>query len=109
MVEFQKPVYALGDVVYLRDSAAIGFIEAYRIQHAVYNSDGTVSYVLETSVRTPTVATFGDMVGPPRYAPLTMLETNLVSYCEAIDLALAHHQVAVSDLQAKKDSHCDDT
>ena len=107
-MQFQKPTYNPGDVVYLSESAAIGFIEAYRIVHAQFNADGTVAYVLDTSVKSPTVATFGDMVGPPRYAKLTINESDLVDYCGALTLAISALQSQLSSLQAKKDSICVD-
>lgn len=107
-MEFQKPIYNPGDIVYLKESAAIGFLEAYKVVHAKFNADGTVAYVLDTSVKSPTVATFGDMVGPPRYSALTINESDLVDYCGGLDLAIAVHERQLASLQAKRASICVD-
>lgn len=108
MAGFQKPKYDPEEVVYLRESAAIGHLEAYKIVNAQFTASGSVAYVLDTPVRSPTVATFGDMVGPPKYGPLILEESALVTYCDAVDLALVAAQRIVASLQAKKTSYCSD-
>jgi len=82
------PTYGIGNIVYIRESAALGFLEAYAVEGVEYTSDGSPLYTLVSSLRAPNVAqTMGDRVTGQRLLPVKFLEHDLILYCDALELA----------------------
>lgn len=99
----QAPIYTQGDTVYLRDSAALGFLEAYIIQTITHRADGLIIYNLATHLKPPTAnMTMGDRNTGRVLLPLTFFEHELVPYCEALELAIANTQKQLVKLQAQQ-------
>jgi len=98
----QAPIYSQGDTVYLRDSAALGFLEAYIVQSIVHRPDGVIQYYLATHLKPPAVnMTMGDRNTGRVLRQLTFLETDLISYCEALVLAIDNTEKQLAALQAQ--------
>jgi hypothetical protein len=99
------PRYNIGQVVYLRESAALGFLEAYAVKRPYYELDGTVKYELITSIRPPNaLQTIGDRVTGLHELPLRIRESDLISYCDAIDLATDNLALQLSNLAMLRES-----
>jgi hypothetical protein len=95
------PIYNIGDVVYLRESAALGFLEAYAIHSMRYLPNGTVLYKMITSLAPPTaVQSIGDRVTTQRIHPLEVLETELVDYCDALTLCHSNLQAQLANIES---------
>jgi hypothetical protein len=81
------PKFARTEVVYIRESAALGFLEAYKIQSIHYTPDGLIHYQICQSFTGPDVnTTFGDRIRHRSLPNITFLEQDLITYCEALVL-----------------------
>lgn len=99
----QAPLYNQGDTVYLRDSAALGFLEAYIVHTITHRPDGLIVYSLSTHLKPPAAnMTMGDRNTGRVLHPLTFFEHELVSYCDALALAVANTQKQLAKLQAQQ-------
>ncbi len=103
----QTPLYSIDDVVYLKESAGVGFIEAYQVAAVSYDVSGNVIYKLRTGVRPPTnPATIGELSSGLHFLPLLVLESNLISYCDALDMAIAVEEAKLTELRRYKNANC---
>lgn len=95
----QAPKYGIGDSIYLRESAALGFLEAFVIIKIEYNSDGVILYELATGTKTPSATmTIGDRNTGLITVPVKLAEYDLVNHCEAIRLAIANVELQLATL-----------
>jgi hypothetical protein len=95
------PLYNIGDVVYLRESAALGFLEAYIIKEMTHQPDGNLVYTLVTSLKPPeAVQTIGDRVTGQLALPIKFYEEDLIEYTEALELCISNLQTQLNTLQA---------
>ena len=100
------PVYAIGDAVYIKESAALGFLEAYAIESIRYAQDGTIIYKLVSSLRPPTaVQSYGDRFTGQRLLPVEFFESDLVTLCEALDLSILSLNRQLSNLELLRVQH----
>ena len=94
------PVYNIGQTVYLRESAALGFLEAYNVKEIVYQPNGKLYYTLVTSLKPPAaVQTIGDRVTGLQVLPIKFYEEDLIGYREALEMCIANLQIQLNDLQ----------
>jgi len=103
---FSAPLYSIGNVVYIRESAALGFIEAYAVESIRYNQDGVPTYKLVGSLKPPNVAqSVGDRVTGQRLLPIEFIESNLIDMCEALRLAAASLTVQLDNIESMQLAH----
>ena len=101
-----NPKYAIDEVVYLRESSAIGFIEAARISGITYSDQGWL-YTLRTNIANPRVpTTFGDRNAFAKFGELIYTEDELITYCDALVLAEAYAQRVLTNIQSQIASFC---
>lgn len=102
--------YDIGDTVYLRESAALGFLEAYIIKSLRVIPDGNVLYKLIVSLKQPVSGqTMGDRVVGVQEIPLEMYESDLVSYCDALELCEINLASQLANIQSlRSNSDCDE-
>lgn len=104
-----NPKYAIDEVVYLKESSAIGFIEAARVSGITYGQDGWL-YTLRTNVASPRApTTYGDRNAFARFGELIYSEDELITYCEALTLAEGHAQRILTNIQSQLASFCNPT
>lgn len=104
-----SPRFTVGDAIYLTESARLGCIEAYGVASVVQKQDGQWYYrVCIPSRPAMTNNTFGDRITLRRELNFELAETELCTYCEAVDLALAAAQLSVTRLQQLK-QQCEET
>jgi len=115
-----NPKYNVNDVVYLRESAALGFLEAMRI-NSVNNSDISSGwlYTLSASQLQPIAAShYGEMITSTygrgsihssSGAQVYFTEDEFVSLCEALDLIRAVLQARLSKVEAQIADLCEET
>jgi len=102
------PLYDIGDSVYLRESAALGFIEAVRISGVSKQSTGWV-YTIEARSAQPMAPTvYGDRIATTNRAILYFSEDEFLPLCDALNLAEEHALSVLSKIQAQKQRLCDD-
>ena len=98
----RAPIYSPGDTVYLKDSAALGFLEAYIVQSIHHLPDSTIRYRLSTHLKPPTAnMTMGDRNRGTILKSLSLFESELVPYCEALALAIDNVTKQLASLQAQ--------
>ena len=101
-----NPVYDIGQVVYLRESAAMGFLEAVKIS-GLYKTNAGWTYTIESRSAQPSAAaTYGDRISFANNSTLYLSEGEFVTVCEALDLAEAYALRLLQSIQAKKQSLC---
>jgi hypothetical protein len=104
----QTPQYEPGNVVYLRESAAIGHIEAVTISGLSYYN-GTWLYTIRAGRLMPTsVPQYGDRVSMVNGQTLQFSEAELIPLCEALALAEANATIALDKIRAQRTSLCHD-
>jgi hypothetical protein len=97
----QVPVWSIGDVVYLRESAAIGFLEAHAIA-AIHILNGRIIYYMKSSIAPPpAIAGFGERITHQNRASLYWEESELISYCDALKLCQLNLQTQLAAIEAK--------
>ncbi len=103
------PLYDINDIVYLRESAALGFIEAVRISGVSKHHTGWI-YTLEARTAQPTAPSlYGDRISFTNRATLYFSENELLGLCDALDLAETHALSVLQKIQAQKQQYCDNS
>lgn len=103
------PTYEVHDVVYFRESAAIGHLEAVRISGITRFND-TWLYAIQPSATMPTsVAQYGDRITAVQSKTLYFTESELITHCDALALAIANTERNLARLQAQQSVLCPST
>lgn len=100
------PTYDVGDIAYLRESAALGFIEAVRIT-GVHKYNNEWVYTVGSRVANPQhEAVYGDRISQVHAQTLYFSENELVTLCDALALAEANALNNLQRIQAQRLSIC---
>ena len=103
----QPPKYNINEVVYFRESAAIGHLEAVTVSGIVYN--GQWIYAIRAGVLMPiSPAQHGDRVSMVNAKTIMFTENELITLCEALTLAEANATIALTNIQRQKANLCPD-
>ena len=103
------PAYEPGDTVYLKESAAIGFLEAVVISGVSWGNDQWL-YSVRTGISQPWGAShYGDKILLVNGAKLLFSEEEFVPLCTALDLAEANLQRQLADIQRRRAALCEVT
>lgn len=98
----QAPIFERGQVVYVKESAALGFLEPFKIQSISYPPCGGIKYTICTGQSGPTASTtMGDRITKHGVKAYSMNEEDLMLYSEAICLveqSLARQLTAIQQL-----------
>lgn len=101
-----NPKYNFGDVVYLKESAALGFLEAMRISGVHLGQSGWM-YTVDVSQRQPQAASFyGDRRSFVHHTKLYFTEDEFVVLCDALLLAETNAQLTLDRLRAQRAALC---
>ena len=104
------PTYSINDVVYLRSSAARGFIEAVRISGITQNAtSGGWLYQIRIESKPPIGQTVGDYVDLKKELDFYLTEDELINFCAAAALVEQQLTRRLARIQAKRDELCSDT
>lgn len=105
----EPPIYEEGDTAYLKESAALGFLEAVTIS-GITRDKGKWLYAIRAGVSRPTAPShYGDRASLVNAKTLFFTESELISVCDALALAEANAQRVLDRLQAQKASICPST
>jgi len=103
------PIYQVDDIVYLIESANVGFIESYRITGVRQDSAGWW-YNISVEARAPVGGqTYGDRITLRRDLDFELQEASLCDYCTAVGRALAAARAQVARLEALYAAQCEDS
>lgn len=101
-----SPTYNINEVVYLKESAAKGFLEAVRIAGVTLGKSGwiyTVSYNASRPINAPT---YGDRIVANRSSAVYYTADEFLNHCAALNMMLTYHQTAVDNISAQIESLC---
>lgn len=105
---YTPPAYESGSVVYMRESAVLGFLEPHTINSVYMGQDGWVYTVLAKSTTMSSVGSFGERRSMVNGALLQFNECEFVNLCQALLLAKSYHERQLNAINSKLQSHCDD-
>lgn len=104
-----KPRFRINDLVYLFTSAKVGRLESYRVGSIHDNGLGRYIYQIFIDPKPPRETTVADRVDLKSSRDLFFTEDELVTACEAMDIALTSLNNQLSRLVNLRDSKCDTT
>lgn len=93
------PLYKIGDIVYLVESAALGELEAYKIGSIQQLSADKWVYKIYIEQKPPTEQTVGDRVDLKETREMFYEEIELFGLCEAIDTAINNVEIRINRTQ----------
>jgi len=97
-----SPTYTINQTVYLKESAALGRLEAMRISGVFQIASGDWLYTCYAGYRPGYLAGYmGDRYAIAQGAVLQFSESEFVTYQEALVLAEANAMRNLADIQAK--------
>lgn len=103
------PTYAEGDTAYLKESAALGFLEAVTIS-GIVRQRGKWAYTIRVGHSNPTAPRYyGDRTSLVNAQTIYFTEDELISLCDALTLAEENAQRILDQLQAQRASLCPQT
>ena len=101
-----NPAYHENDVVYLRESASIGFLEAIRIG-SIIRYNGQWLYGATNLVKNPIAPPFyGDRITVSHTGTVFYTEDELITICEALDMAEENAQRVLDAIRVQKANLC---
>lgn len=101
-----NPKYTVGDSVYLKESAALGFLEAVLISGVHLGQNGWM-YSIDVNIQRPApIAQYGDRKSLVNTATLFFSEEEFVELCDALTLAEVNAQLALNRLKAQRQALC---
>jgi hypothetical protein len=80
--------FKIDDVVYLRSSAQIGFLEAYKVTGIFQLRNDRYVYTIDINKRPPSAQTVGDHIDLKGIRTLYFTEDELLTFCEAETLVV---------------------
>lgn len=100
------PKYDIGNVAYIKESAALGFLEPVQIA-SVQQYNGSWVYTIQAQISQPqNPSLYGDRTSIISGAVLYFSEGELISQCDALALAEAKAQQNLEAIQAKRSKNC---
>lgn len=100
------PAYAIGDIKYIKESAALGFLEAVKIS-GVRLENNVWLYNISAGVKQPLAPSlYGDRTSIINGNILYFTEDELIDECQALTLAEQRAQQVLDDIQARKNKKC---
>jgi len=103
------PRFRIGDIVYLRESAEFGQLEAYRVGQ-ISRAGGQFAYTIFINPRPPHEAAIGDQIdGKRRNVQMTYGESTLIPFCDAVDIAIGVVEQRLDSLRNIQTARCSPT
>jgi hypothetical protein len=103
-----QPLYDIDDILYLRESAALGFLEPVKISSMTLSRQGWVYQVSAKISGARAPSTSGDRISLVTGNLLYFGESEFVDQCDALALVEANLQAALDRIQAQRASACSD-
>jgi hypothetical protein len=101
------PTYEVGDILYLRESAALGFLEPVRISGVRSNNGGWV-YMIQSRASEPSApSTYGDRISQVTGQVLFFGEEELIERCAALRIMEAAAIANLNKIQTDIQNSCE--
>ncbi len=99
------PKYNIGDIVYLAESAKLGFLESYQVASMRLPVIGQWLYTIQIPARQGVQGlTMGDQIRINKSVAFELIESSLIPFRGALDLALESAESRVAYLRSVKSS-----
>lgn len=99
-----NPLYSLHDKLYLRESAAIGMLEAVSVSGISLSPTNTWLYSYNQAVGMQRAATYGDRRSMVNGNVILVDESELTDYCTALGLIKANLQQRMNEIDRLRNS-----
>ena len=104
-----QPLYNIDDVVYLRASAKIGHLEAYKISSIHQISPNKWVYKIDIAKRMPQPQTAIDRYDLRSHTVgLHFEESALMTYCDALAVVISNLERRLTAMRAKWTDQCEE-
>jgi hypothetical protein len=101
-----EPRYNINDTVFIKNSANVGFLEAYKVT-TINKQPNSREFIYDLDLTTEKLAPQVTQGGKPRFKmDIFFKERELITKCEAVTLIMAALQRKISRLLALKAVHC---
>jgi hypothetical protein len=101
------PLYNIGDIIYLKESAAIGKLESYRIDNIIFDSSVSLwMYQVDVRQRGSESRTVLDAYNLSQRRILFFKEPEVGTFCDVIDTAITAHENRLTLLNFKANGVC---
>lgn len=104
----EGPAYSPGDIVYLRESAALGFLEAMQIGGIMYGPNGWLYTVVAKAGQLAAPTYYGDRISAVNASLLYFSEDEFVTVCDAQLLVEANLNSQLRRIQLQRAAQCPD-
>lgn len=98
--------FKIDDVVYLRSSAQIGFLEAYKVIRIFQTRNDQYTYAIDINKRPPSAQTLGDHIDLKGVRTLYFTEDELLTFCEAETLVVQNLERRLREERARLAARC---
>jgi hypothetical protein len=98
--------FNVGDLVYLRSSAQIGFLESYRVTEVFQAVRNRWLYRVDIDQKPPSSQTVGDQIDLKSGTRLIFDEDELLVFCEAQTIIVDFLRRRLTAEQARLDARC---
>jgi hypothetical protein len=99
----ETPLYDIGETVYYRESAALGFLEAIKLESIHHVACQGIKYKICRSFSGPDInTTFGERITHRGLPDIYIREDELVLYDEAVCLVEQSLEVQLNNIRALK-------
>lgn len=106
MPALTPPLYNIGDILYLRESAALGFLEVAKVSGVTLSPQGWI-YATEARAGIPrSPSHMGDRITAVQGMILYFSEDEFVVQCDAMALVEANLAAQLTRIQAQRASVC---
>jgi hypothetical protein len=100
------PTYQVDDLIYLRSSAQIGFLESYRISQIVQRNKNEYLYKIDVVRKAPLEQAVGDRINLKSPATMVFSEDELLTYCDAQTLVVYFLERRLAQERARLIARC---
>lgn len=101
-----SPKYDVGTVVYLKESAALGYIEPVKISGILRYQDSWVYTITNHAAQPRQAQIYGDRYTQIYDTHINFTENELLTLCDALDLAEANALRTLQKIQDQKALYC---
>lgn len=105
-MSYAAPIYESGNVVYMRESAVVGFIEPHTISGVIRGQNGWVYTVVARPNHPAHAPHFGERRSMVNGATLYFQECEFVDLCEALTLAESYHLRQLINIRSRLHTYC---
>lgn len=102
--------YNIDDVVYLTESARVGSLESYKVSGVRQDTSGLWYYKISIPSRIPGGgSTYGDRNTLRQDLDFELVESELTTYCNAINIAISVMEAGLARLVSLRDQQCSES